>query len=55
VNPEAHVADLVNRLTERFSAKVQLRYRGGKGALEIRFFSDEELERILEILGVRVD
>jgi hypothetical protein len=30
-----------------------LRYIQGKGALEISFFSDEELERILQILGVR--
>jgi len=54
-NPDAHVADLVNRLTERFGTKVQLRYRAGKGTLEVRFFSDDELERILEIVGVKVD
>ena len=27
----------------------------GKGSLEIAFFSDAELERILQILGVRPD
>ncbi len=54
-DPDAYVTDLENKLQERLGTKVQLRYRQGKGALEIRFFSDEELERLLEIVGVRVD
>ncbi len=52
---DAHVADLENRLRERLAAKVQLRYAQGKGALEISFFSDEELERILQIIGVGIE
>jgi ParB family chromosome partitioning protein len=52
---DSHVADLENRLRERMGTKVQLRYAQGKGALEISFFSDDELERVLEILGIRVD
>jgi hypothetical protein len=34
---------------------VQLHYAQGKGSLEISFFSEEELERILQILGVTSD
>jgi ParB family chromosome partitioning protein len=49
---DAHVADVENRVRERLGTKVQLRYAQGKGALEISFFSDAELERILETLGV---
>jgi len=49
---DAHVASLENRLRERLGTKVHLRYARGKGALEISFFSDDELERILTILGV---
>ncbi len=49
---DAHVADLENQLRERLGTKVSLRYAQGKGALEITFFSDAELERILRILGV---
>jgi ParB family chromosome partitioning protein len=49
---DAHVASLENRLRERLGTKVHLRYAHGKGALEVTFFSDAELERILEILGV---
>jgi len=40
-------------LRERLGTKVHLRYAQGKGALEISFFSDDELQRILEILGVK--
>jgi ParB family chromosome partitioning protein len=51
----AHVASLENKLRERLGTKVQLRYRQGRGALDIRFFSDDELERILQIIGVNVN
>lgn len=50
--PDPHVQDLESRLRERLGAKVTLRYRKGKGSLDIRFFSDEELERVLAVLGV---
>ena len=52
---DAQVADLEDQLRQRLGTKVQLRYAQGKGALEIAFFSDAELERILQILGVRTD
>jgi ParB family transcriptional regulator, chromosome partitioning protein len=52
---DAHIANLENRLRERLGTKVGLRYSQGKGALEISFFSDDELERILQIVGVTLD
>jgi ParB family chromosome partitioning protein len=52
---EANIMDLENRLREKLATKVQLRYRQGKGTVEIRFFSDDELERLLQLLGVKVD
>jgi ParB family chromosome partitioning protein len=52
---DPHVANLEDRLREKFGTKVQLRYTKGKGAVEITFFSDEELERILQILGVSAE
>ena len=54
-NRDAHVASLENRLRERLGTKVHLRYAQGKGALEIAFFSEAELERILQILGLNPD
>ncbi len=52
---DVHVADLEHKLLERFGTKVALRYRQGKGTVEIRFFSDEDLERILQIVGIQPD
>jgi ParB family chromosome partitioning protein len=52
---DAQVASLESKLRERLGTKVNLRYRQGKGAIDIRFFSDDELERILQIVGVNVD
>lgn len=49
---DPHVSDLENRLRERLATKVSLRYSKGRGALEIRFASDDELERVLGLLGV---
>ena len=49
---DAHVVDLENRLREKLGTKVSLRYAQGKGALEISFFSDADLERVLQLLGV---
>jgi len=53
--PDAHVANLENQLRERLGTKVRFRYAQGKGALEIIFFSDAELERILQLLGINPD
>ena len=49
---DTHVADLESKLREAFGTKVQLRYAAGKGSVEISFYSDAELERILQLLGV---
>ena len=54
VNPnrEIHVTSLENRLKEKLGTKVSLTYREGKGSLTIKYFSDEDLERILKILDI---
>ncbi len=52
---DAHVVSLENLLRERLGTKIHLRYTHGRGALEIAFFSDAELERILQMLGVSPD
>ena len=52
---DPHVADVESKLREVFATKVKLHYALGKGAVEISFFSDAELERILQVLGVRQD
>ena len=52
---DVHTASLETKLQERFGTKVAVRYRKGKGAVEIRFFNDDDLDRILQIAGVKVD
>ncbi len=52
---DPHVVNLENRLRERVGTKVSLRYDKGKGSVEIAFFSDAELERVMSLLGVTVD
>jgi len=52
---DAHVASLENKIRERLGTKVQLRYALGKGTVEISFFSDAELERVLQLLGVSAE
>jgi ParB family transcriptional regulator, chromosome partitioning protein len=49
---DPHIADVESKLREVFATKVQLHYALGKGAVEIAFYSDAELDRILQILGV---
>ncbi|MCX8157650.1 MAG: ParB/RepB/Spo0J family partition protein [Verrucomicrobiae bacterium] len=52
---DVHIVDLEQRLQQRFGTRVTLRYRKGKGAVEIRFYSDAELERILDISGIKLE
>jgi ParB family chromosome partitioning protein len=52
---DAHVTNLENKIRERLGTKVSLRYAKGKGALEISFYSDAELEGVLQALGVNAD
>ena len=52
---DPHVTDLEARLREVFATKVLVHYAQGKGSVEISFFSDAELERILQVLGISFD
>jgi ParB family chromosome partitioning protein len=52
---DPHVAAVEAKLRDVFATKVQLHYAQGKGAVEITFYTDAELERILGIIGVQND
>jgi ParB family transcriptional regulator, chromosome partitioning protein len=49
---DPNLQQLQDKLRERVGTKVQLRYRQGKGCLQIHFFNDADLERVLDLLGV---
>jgi ParB family chromosome partitioning protein len=55
LSQDAHVAAVQNKIQERFGTKVAVRYHQGQGAIEIKFFSDDDLERILKVAGVQMD
>ena len=52
---DSNIARLEEKMREKFGTKVHLKYAHGKGVVEISFFSDDELQRVLEILGVNAD
>jgi ParB family chromosome partitioning protein len=52
---DAHLASIQTKIQERFGTKVSLRYQAGRGAVEIKFFSDDDLERILKVAGIELD
>jgi ParB family transcriptional regulator, chromosome partitioning protein len=52
---DLHVQRIQDRIRERVGTKVQVRYRQGKGSIQIQFFSDDDLERVLEVLGVSAE
>ena len=52
---DAHILNLEDKLRERLGTKVALHYREGKGAGGIKFFNDEDLQRILQTLGIKAD
>ena len=50
-----NIARLEEKIRQRVGTRVRLRYQQGKGSLNLTFFSDEDLERIVQILGVEPD
>ena len=52
---DSNLGRLEEKLRERFGTKVHLKYSHGKGTVEISFFSDDELQSVLETLGVNAD
>jgi ParB family chromosome partitioning protein len=52
---DANIARLEENLRDKFGTRVHLKYAHGKGTVEITFFSDDELQRVLEILNVTSD
>ena len=47
---ELYLDDLENKLSNLFMTRVQIKEKNKKGAIEIRFFSTEELGRLVELL-----
>ncbi len=52
---DSNVSRIEDKLRDKFGTKVHLKYARGRGAVEIVFFSDEDLQRVLEILNISAD
>ena len=48
---DPYFSDLAERLSRRFGTRVKIQRRGKKGKLEIEFYSDDDLDRLLALLG----
>lgn len=48
---DRHIASVADNLSHRFGTKVQIKRRGKKGRVEIEFYSNEDLDRLLAILN----
>lgn len=49
---DVHVTRLEELLRQRFATKTIVDYRRGRGAITIEFYSAEDLDRLLELLGI---
>ena len=47
---QRHLLSLADDLSRRFGTKVQIKRHGKKGRVEITFFNDEDLDRVLRLL-----
>ncbi|WP_332650767.1 ParB/RepB/Spo0J family partition protein [Lysinibacillus sp. 54212] len=55
VNKDVFVVATETQLRDYFGTNVQIKKQKDKGKIEIEFYSEEDLERILEILNVELD
>ena len=47
---EIHLADIADELSRRFGTKVEINRNGQRGRLQIEFYSDEDLDRLIGLL-----
>lgn len=50
---DAVVKDLTRRISKRLNAAVELKHTPKKGKIVIEYFGNEDLQRILEIMGIK--
>ncbi|MFT3990392.1 MAG: ParB/RepB/Spo0J family partition protein [Luteolibacter sp.] len=49
---DIHVRAITNRLREHFSTHVAIQHSPKKGRIEIEYYGDDDLQRLLELLGL---
>ncbi len=52
---DAHLAKLQNRLRDRLSTHVMIHHGDKKGRIEIEYYGNDDLGRVLEVLGIQAE
>ncbi|MEM9016271.1 MAG: ParB/RepB/Spo0J family partition protein [Verrucomicrobiota bacterium] len=52
---EAYIREIQDQLRSHYSTNVAIRHSGKKGKIEIEYYSNDDLGRILEKMGIRLD
>ncbi len=52
---DAHTLHLQNKLRDHFSTHVQVKHGDKKGKIELEYYGNDDLGRILSLLGIEVD
>ena len=52
---DPHLIALQNKLRDHFSTHVQVQHGEKKGKIELEYYGNDDLSRILDLLGVRLD
>ena len=49
---DIHVRAITNRLREHFATHVAIQHSSKKGKIEIEYYGDDDLQRLIELLGL---
>lgn len=52
---DPHIAQIRNRLREHFATQVNIHHGAKRGKIEVEYYGDDDLQRILDLLGVSLD
>jgi ParB family chromosome partitioning protein len=50
--PDAHIRALQNKLRDRFATHVAIHHGSKKGKIELEYYGDDDLQRVLDLLGL---
>jgi ParB family chromosome partitioning protein len=50
-----HLRELEEKLQEKFGTRAWVEDKGGKGRIVVEYFTPDDFDRILEVLGIRID
>jgi len=51
----ALVTQITNRLRDRFSSQVSIHHSSKKGRIEVEYYGNDDLSRVLDLMGVKMD